>query len=94
MSGPDVGLNEYADTRIGYFGPSGKDPLQAAVFEREDEDVSELVVGRLLRRIEVGVGRAELPQHRVDHGRDVFRRARGRRVRAEADPRRPPTEAI
>ena len=64
------------------------------MLERENENIRELVIGGILRRVVVGVGGAKLRQHRVDDHRRVFRRARGCRVRAEADALLLPIEAI
>ena len=88
-----VGLGEHANSWIGYLSP-GEDPLEAAMLEREDENIGELVIGWILWRVVMGVGGAELRQHRVDDDRRVFPRARGCRVRAEADTLLLPVEAI
>src|SRR3984957_5174766 len=80
-----VGLGEHANSRIGYL-PSGEDPLKAAMLERAHENIRELVIGGILRRVIMGVGGAQFRKHRVDNLRRFFPRARGCCVRAEADP--------
>ena len=42
------------------------------MLERENENVGQLVIGGIVGRVEMGVGGAELSQHRVDDGRGVF----------------------
>ncbi len=88
-----VDLSEHANSRIGHV-PLREHPLEAAMLERASEDIRELVIGRILRGVEMGVGGAELRQHGVDHDRRVFARARRRRVRAETGALFLPVEAI
>ena len=52
-----VGAREHADSRIGHVA-LGKDTLEAAMRKRADEYVGQLVIGRFLRRVEMGVGGA------------------------------------
>ena len=88
-----VGLGEHANSRIGHL-PSGEDPLEAAMLERAHENIRELVIGRILCRVEMGVGGPQLRQHRVDDEGRLFPGARGCRIRAEADALLLPVEAI
>src|ERR1700677_4251188 len=88
-----VGLGEHANSRIGYL-PSGEKLLKAAMLERAHENIRELVIGGIFWRVIVGVGGAQFRQHGVDDHRRVFPRARGCRVRAEADALFLPVEAV
>ena len=64
------------------------------MLERERENIRELVIGWILWRVVMGVGGAELRQHRVDDDGRVFPGARGCRIRAEAHTLLLPVEAI
>ena len=64
------------------------------MLERAGENIGELVIGRIVRRVVMGVGGAELGQHRIDDGRRVFSRASGCGLRAEARALVLPVEAI
>ena len=88
-----VGLGEHANAWIGYL-PPGEDPLKTAMLEREDENIRKLVIGWILRRVIMGVGGAELRQHRVDRHRRFVSRAPGYCVRAEAGPLLLPVDSI
>ena len=46
------------------------------MLKRAGENVGELIIGGILRRVKMGVGGAELRQHGVDDGRRVFRERR------------------
>ena len=64
------------------------------MLERADEDVGELVIGRILRSIIMRVGGAELRQHRIDRDRRLLPRARGDRLRTIARFNLLPVEAV
>ena len=63
------------------------------MLERAHENIGKLIVSRILRGVEMGVGGAQLRQHCIDYSRRLFSRARGRRVRAEAEALILPVEA-
>ena len=88
-----VGLGEHANSGIRNV-PSRKHPLEPAMLERAGENVGELVIGRLLGRIVMGVGGAELGQHRIDDARRVLTGAGGRRLRPETRALFLPVEAV
>ncbi len=58
------------------------------------EDIGELVIGRVLARVVMGVRRAELRQHRIDRDRHCFSGARGLSLRAVALAHRLPVEPV
>ena len=64
------------------------------MLERAGENVGELVIGGLLRRVIMRVGGAELRQHRIDHARRFLSIARGGGLRAIARAHRLPVEAV
>ena len=88
-----VGFGERPDPRIGHLAVR-EQPPEAMMLERAGEDVGELIIGRILRRIVTGVGGAELRQHRIDRDRRVLPRARGDRLRTVARLDRLPVEAV
>ncbi len=88
-----VGLGEHANPRIGYVA-AGEDPLEAAMLEGANENIRKLVIGRVLRGVEMGVGGAELGQHRIDRRRHVLRGPRRCGLRSEPGALFLPVEAI
>ena len=90
---PIVAFGEHANTGIGDVS-AREDPVQAAMLERAGENIGELVIGRIVRCVVMGVGGAELRQHRIDDGRRIFARASGCGLRAEARALVLPVEAV
>ena len=88
-----VGLGEGPDSRIGHVALRER-PVEAAMLERADEYVGELIIGRILWRIIMSVGGSELPEHRIDRDRRVLPRARGDHLRTVAGLDRLPVEAV
>ena len=87
-----VGPGEDADSRIGHLAP-WENAVEAATAESVGEDIGQLIIGGIVRRIVARVRSAELHQHRIDDGGRFVARARGRGLRPVAGARRLPVDA-
>jgi hypothetical protein len=64
-------VRKCADARIADLARR-KDAIQAATPQRIDEYVGQLVVGGILRRVQLGVRGAEFRQHGIDNDCKLF----------------------
>src|SRR5208282_117837 len=88
-----VGLGEDANPGIGHVAVR-KEMLKPAALNGARENVGELVIGRIVRRVIARVGGAERRKHRIDDAGELIPRARRLGLRAVALAHRLPVEPI